>query len=58
METQYFAIETDFPELQLEPDPKLFELQQRLKQSFYDILIHKNRMLKSKIIPHKKPKKQ
>jgi hypothetical protein len=58
METEYFHIKTDFPELQLEPDPNLIELQQQLKQSFYNILLHKNRMLKSKISPHKKPKKQ
>lgn len=58
MKTQYFDIETEFPELQLEPDPKLVELQQQLKQSFYNILIHKNRVLKSKLSPHKKPKKQ
>ncbi|BAZ81068.1 hypothetical protein PN497_20115 [Sphaerospermopsis kisseleviana CS-549] len=58
METDYFDIKIEFPELQLEPDPELAELQQHLKQSFYNILLHKNRVLKSKLSPHKKPKKQ
>lgn len=58
MQTEYFDIKTEFPDLQLDPDPKLVELQQQLKQSFYNILLHKNRMLKSKISPHKKAKKR